>query len=323
MLLKITDKAKTHTVRRNKMKKTIITLLVVFVAASLAFAGGNRSKDEEMEAMPKSIVEIAAQDGRFNTLVAALEAADLVGTLEGDGPFTVFAPTDDAFAMLPEGTVDALLKDPEALSEVLLYHVVPGNVMASDVVSLSSAETASGEEISISVDGSTVMINEARVVLADVEASNGVIHVVDSVLLPPAESQSIVAIAAEDGRFNTLVAALQAADLVGTLEGDGPFTVFAPTDDAFAMLPDGTVDALLNDIPTLQSILLYHVVPGSVMASDVVNLSSAGTASGLEISISVEDGAVLINDAQVITTDIVASNGVIHVIDRVILPPSA
>jgi len=303
------------------MRKIILTLLVVFAASSLAFAGGNRSK--EMEPVSKSIVEIAVEDGRFSTLVAALQAADLVGTLEGEGPFTVFAPTDDAFAMLPEGTVDALLEDTEALSEVLLYHVVPGNVMASDVVSLSSAETASGEEISINVDGSTVMINEARVVVADIEASNGVIHVVDSVLLPPAESQSIVSIAVEDGRFSTLVAALQAADLVGTLEGEGPFTVFAPTDDAFAMLPEGTVDALLNDIPTLQSILLYHVVPGNVMASDVVSLSSADTASGLELSISVENGAVKINDAQVIITDIVASNGVIHVIDRVILPPSA
>ena len=303
------------------MRKIILTLMVVFAVASLAFAGGNKSK--EMEPESKSIVEIAVEDGRFSTLVAALQAADLVGTLEGEGPFTVFAPTDDAFAMLPDGTVDALLQDPEALSEVLLYHVVPGNVMASDVVRLSSAETASGEEIMINVDGDTVMINDARVVVADIEASNGVIHVVDSVLLPPAESQSIVSIAVEDGRFSTLVAALQAADLVGTLEGEGPFTVFAPTDDAFAMLPDGTVDALLNDIPTLQSILLYHVVPGNVMASDVTNLSSADTASGLEVSISVENGAVKINDAQVIITDIVASNGVIHVIDRVILPPSA
>ena len=163
---------------------------MVFVAASLAFAGGNRSK--EMEPDSKSIVEIAVEDGRFTTLVAALDAAGLVGTLEGDGPFTVFAPTDDAFAMLPDGTVDALLQDPNALSEILLYHVVPGNVMASDVVNLSSAETASGEEIAISVDGSTVMINDSQVIIADIVASNGVIHVVDSVLLPPADIQSIV-----------------------------------------------------------------------------------------------------------------------------------
>jgi uncharacterized surface protein with fasciclin (FAS1) repeats len=110
---------------------------------------------------------------------------------------------------------------------------------------------------------------------------------------------------------------------VDTLQGSGPFTVFAPTDDAFSQLPDGTVEALLNDIPTLRSILLYHVVPGEVMAAQVVNLDSAGTASGEEVMIEVDGNTVMINDARVIITDIVASNGVIHVIDRVILPPSA
>jgi uncharacterized surface protein with fasciclin (FAS1) repeats len=168
---------------RNKMRKMIISLAVVFLAASLTFAGGNRSKEKEPEM--KSIVEIAVEDGRFNTLVAALEAADLVGTLESEGPFTVFAPTDNAFAMLPDGTIDALLKDTDALSKVLLYHVTPGKVMADDVVNLSSAETASGEEISISVDGSTVMINDAQVIITDIVASNGVIHVIDRVILPP------------------------------------------------------------------------------------------------------------------------------------------
>jgi transforming growth factor-beta-induced protein len=133
--------------------------------------------------------------------------------------------------------------------------------------------------------------------------------------------KTIVDIAAADGRFTTLVAAVQAADLVETLSGPGPFTVFAPTDDAFGKLPEGTVDALLNDIPTLKNILLYHVVPGKVMAADVVDLTSADTALGEPVNISVEDGKVMINDAQVTITDIQASNGVIHVVDSVILPP--
>lgn len=137
---------------------------------------------------------------------------------------------------------------------------------------------------------------------------------------PPTEMQDIVDIAVGDGRFTTLVAALQAADLVDTLKGDGPFTVFAPTDDAFNKLPAGTVEGLLGDIPTLTNILLYHVVPGKVMAADVVNLSSADTASGASLAISVMDGKVMINDAQVIITDIEASNGVIHVIDAVLIP---
>ena len=165
------------------MRKMIISLAFVFLAVSLAFAGGNRSKEKEPEM--SSIVEIAVEDGRFTTLVAALEAADLVGTLEGEGPFTVFAPTDDAFAALPDGTVDALLDDIPTLQAILLYHVVPAEVMASDVVNLSSAETASGQEIAINVDGSTVMINDAQVIITDIVASNGVIHVIDRVILPP------------------------------------------------------------------------------------------------------------------------------------------
>jgi uncharacterized surface protein with fasciclin (FAS1) repeats len=165
------------------MRKMIFLLAVVFLVASIALAGGNRTMEKEPEM--KSIVEIALEDGRFTTLVAALEAADLVGTLEGEGPFTVFAPTDDAFAALPDGTVDALLNDIPTLQNILLYHVVSGKVMASDVVNLSSAETASGKEIAISVDGSMVMINDAQVVITDIVASNGVIHVIDRVILPP------------------------------------------------------------------------------------------------------------------------------------------
>jgi uncharacterized surface protein with fasciclin (FAS1) repeats len=131
----------------------------------------------------------------------------------------------------------------------------------------------------------------------------------------------IVDIAVKDGRFSTLVAALKAADLVETLKGEGPFTVFAPTDDAFGKLPPGTVEKLLDDIPTLKNILLYHVVSGKVMSSDVVNLDSAGTVLGKEVAIKVADEKVMINDAQVIIPDIEASNGVIHVVDTVILPP--
>ena len=138
---------------------------------------------------------------------------------------------------------------------------------------------------------------------------------------PKQDAQDIVDIAVADGRFTTLVAAVTAADLVDTLKSEGPFTVFAPTDAAFAALPEGTVEALLNDIPALTDILLYHVVAGKVMAADVVNLSTATTVQGKPVNISVVDGVVKINDAQVIITDIEASNGVIHVIDAVILPP--
>ncbi|MGD2078247.1 MAG: fasciclin domain-containing protein, partial [Chloroflexota bacterium] len=283
------------------------------------------------EADAQSIVDIAVADGRFTTLVAAVEAAGLAETLSGEGQFTVFAPTDDAFAALPEGTVESLLEDPEgALTDILLYHVVDGAVPAETVVTLDSATTLQGEDVSIAVvDGGVVLNDSANVIITDIEASNGIIHVIDSVIMPPsmtaeADAQSIVDIAVADGRFTTLVAAVEAAGLAETLSGEGQFTVFAPTDDAFAALPEGTVESLLEDPEgALTDVLLYHVVDGAVMAEDVVGLSAAPTLQGQEISISVVDGQVFLNDTvQVIITDIMASNGVIHVIDGVLTPPA-
>ncbi|MBK9924911.1 MAG: fasciclin domain-containing protein [Anaerolineales bacterium] len=283
------------------------------------------------EPVLKDIVDTAVADERFSTLVAAVQAAGLVETLKGEGPFTVFAPTNDAFAKLPAGTLDELLKpeNKQALTDILLYHVVSGKVMAADVTGLTSATTVLGKDVAIKVDMGNVYINDAQVVITDIETSNGVIHVIDSVLLPPAEEgamteNTIVDVAIADGRFKTLAAALTAAELVETLKGEGPFTVFAPTDDAFAALPAGTLDDLLKpeNKQALTDILLYHVVSGKVMAADVVGLTSAPTVLGKDITITVKDGKVFLNDTvQVIITDVEASNGVIHVIDAVLLPP--
>ena len=284
------------------------------------------------EPMLSDIVDTAVADGRFTTLVAAVQAAELVDTLKGEGPFTVFAPTDDAFAALPEGTLDSLLlpENKQALTDILLYHVVSGKVMAADVTALTSATTVLGKDVTVKVDMGNVYINDAQVVITDIATSNGVIHVINAVLLPPAdeaameEKNTIVDIAVADGRFTTLVAALTAADLVETLSDDGLFTVFAPTDDAFAALPAGTLDTLLlpESKQALTDILLYHVVSGKVMAADVVTLSGATTVLGKDVTITVKDGKVFLNDTvQVIITDIEASNGVIHVIDAVLLPP--
>jgi len=279
---------------------------------------------------PKDIVDTAVADGRFTTLATALTAAGLVDTLKGKGPFTVFAPTDEAFAKLPAGTLEALLKDIPQLKNILLYHVVSGKVMAADVVKLDGkmADTAlEGDQIKITVkDGKVYLNDKVQVIITDVETSNGVIHVVDAVLLPPAKLSDIVDTAVADGRFTTLATALKAAGLVDTLKGKGPFTVFAPTDEAFAKLPAGTLEALLKDIPQLKNILLYHVVSGKVMAADVVKLDGkmADTAlEGDQIKITVKDGKVYLNDkVQVIITDVETSNGVIHVVDAVLLPPA-
>lgn len=527
-------------------------LLAVIVALALPFGLTARAQE------PADIVDLAVADGRFTTLVAAVTAAGLVDTLKSEGPFTVFAPTDDAFAKLPAGTVEALLADIPALTNILTYHVVAGKVMAADVVGLSSAPTVQGAEISITVDGGRVFLNgTVEVIITDIDASNGVIHVIDSVLLPPAEQTpamepvedmaamtfdpamayfriahlaadapavdlfingalsdiqglafpqitgwvgvpagtysaavapagtnhdssvigpvryelqagtfytiaaigrldagtltaqvirepfnpliegnarvavfhaipdapavdvrladgtvlvpglsyatarafnsgfasldvpagtydlqvvpagasepvvidlsdttleagksyfvaavgtlaspgvalavtelpttpvtvnlpSIVEIAASNSDFSTLVAAVQAAGLVEALSGEGPFTVFAPTNEAFAAALAAlnlTAEQLLADTETLTAILLYHVVPGAVTAEQVVRLSSATTLNGADIQIAVEGGNVVLNGGQatVIATDVMASNGVIHVIDGVILPPA-
>lgn len=325
-----------------KRNSLLVVLLVAF-ALVLAACGpvATPTPEPAPTAMPEptaipepelgDIVDTAVADGRFTTLVAAVQAAELVDALKGEGPFTVFAPTDDAFAALPEGTVESLLlpENKQALTDILLYHVVEGKVMAEDVVGLTSATTLLGKDIAIKVDMGNVYINDAQVIITDIETSNGVIHVIDAVILPPSdeaaeEAQTIVEIAVADERFSTLVAAVTAADLVETLSGEGPFTVFAPTNDAFAALPAGTLDSLLlpENKQALTDILLYHVVSGKVMAADVVGLTSATTVLGADITITVRDGKVFLNDTvEVIITDIEASNGVIHVIDAVLLPP--
>src|SRR5512140_145192 len=239
----------------------------------------------------KDIVDTAVAAGRFKTLATALQAAGLVDVLKGKDPFTVFAPTDEAFAKLPKETLAALLKDPKALGEILKYHVVSGAVKAADVVKLSEAKTLQGEPITIKVDGGTVMINDAKVVKADIETSNGVIHVIDTVIMPPsramADKKDIVDTAVAAGNFKTLAAALQAPGLVDALKGKGPFTVFAPTDEAFAKLPAGTVDALLKDKAKLTKVLTYHVVAGLVPSTEVVKLKSATTVEGQQVAIMV------------------------------------
>lgn len=319
-----------------KRLNIVLSLMVVLVPALVACAPAATPAPTTMPeptVMPEpelqDIVDTAVADGRFTTLVAAVQAAGLVETLKGEGPYTVFAPTDDAFAKLPAGTLEELVKpeNKQKLTDILLYHVVSGKVASADVAGLNSATTVLGQDVAIKIDMGHVYIDDAKVIITDIETSNGIIHVLDTVILPAEETaaapNTIVDIAVADGRFTTLVAAVQAADLVETLSGEGPFTVFAPTDEAFAKLPAGTVENLLKpeNLEQLKNILLYHVVPGKVMATDVVGLSSAPTVLRQDITFIVRDGNVFLNDnIQVIITDIEASNGVIHVIDAVLLP---
>ena len=268
------------------------------------------------------IVDTAVKAGNFKTLAAALGAADLVETLKGKGPFTVFAPTDDAFKKLPEGTVAGLLK-PEnkgTLAGILTYHVVPGSVKAKQVVKLSGATTVNGQRVDIKANDSGVTVDGAKVVTTDIVCDNGVIHVIDSVILPADKTIPETATAA--GSFTTLLAAVGAAGLSETLGSKGPFTVFAPTDEAFGALPAGTIDNLLKpeNKQKLVDILTYHVVPGRVYSDQAVAAKNAKTLQGTTIAIAATESGASINNAKLLTTDLDASNGVIHVIDRVLLP---
>lgn len=269
-----------------------------------------------------NIVEIAAGLEQFSTLVTALEAADLLSTLSGDGPFTVFAPTNDAFAALEPGVLDSLLlpENVDQLTNILLYHVLPGQFFGADVAGLSVAKTlTSNQQLVTFTDGT--MINNASITATDTIGSNGVIHIIDTVLIPET-LPNIVETAAGAGTFTTLVAALQATDLDDTLSGPGPFTVFAPTDEAFAKLPAGLLDALLlpENESILAQILTYHVANGKLISNDVVATDSIPTINGNSVAVSIVDGVVFVDQSAVTTVNLDTSNGVIHVIDTVLIP---
>lgn len=278
------------------------------------------------------IVDIASDNPDFSILVAALSEAGLVEALKGDGPFTVFAPTDAAFAqLLADLNIEAadLLGHPD-LSKVLLYHVVSGKVMSTDLSDGMMPATLNGNTIDIGVDGG-VTVNQANVITADIEAANGVIHVIDSVIIPPdfmleepemmEEKPDIVDIALSDDSFSMLVMLLQEADLVGALQGDGPFTVFAPTNDAFIELVTalGITPEELMAQPALADVLLYHVISGKIMSTDLSDGLAAPTLNGDTIEFDLSSG-VKADQAMVISADIDASNGVVHVIDSVLIP---
>jgi uncharacterized surface protein with fasciclin (FAS1) repeats len=286
---------------------------------------------EEMEEAEPTVVDVAVSNEDFSTLVAAVQAAGLVETLSGEGPFTVFAPTNAAFeaALADLGmTADELLADTELLTKVLTYHVVAGDLMAADVLEQNLLETVEGSFALAYAGEEGAFINQAEIVSTDIEASNGVVHVIDAVILPPtyeseAES-SIVDVAVSDEQFSTLVAAVTEAGLAETLSERGPFTVFAPTNAAFEAAFEAlgiTAEDLLADQELLTDILLYHVSLGALDAEAVTGRASLPMLNGDVASIEIREGNAYIDDAQIVATDIEASNGIVHVIDAVILPP--
>ncbi|MBK8346231.1 MAG: fasciclin domain-containing protein [Saprospiraceae bacterium] len=274
-----------------------------------------------------TVVDIIVNSADHNTLEAAVGAAGLVNTLNGAGPFTVFAPTDAAFAALPAGTVETLLADPQgALKTILLNHVAGLNALSTGLSDGQNVVTLNnGKTVKVTINGSGVFINSAKVTVADVVTSNGVVHVIDAVLLP---ASTVVDIIVNSADHNTLEAAVGAAGLVNTLNGAGPFTVFAPTDAAFAALPAGTVESLLADPQgALTQILLYHAADEELASSDILDFGTefpyVQMINGKTITLNVTAEGVFINNAKVTVADIIADNGIVHVIDAVLLAPDS
>ena len=285
-------------------------------------------------AMPdKDIVDTAVGAG-FETLVAAVQAADLEATLRAAGPYTVFAPTEEAFANLPDGLVAKLLlpENKEKLQQILLYHVLAGEVASGDLRFYQRVPTVETSEVRIIKWFRKIWVNDAKVEVANVFATNGVIHIINKVLIPPgftledppAPTQDIVDTAVGAG-FETLVAAVGAAGLEGALRADGPLTVFAPTEEAFANLPDGLVEDLLKpeNLESLQQLLTYHVVSGQVLSSDLNRFQIVSALNEQRLFVTKNfRGEVRVNFSRVETADVLATNGVIHIINKVLIPPN-
>lgn len=341
------------------MKRKALLFLSLMALLSLSLVGAVSAQETN-----DNIVDILAKDGRFDTLHTAIVEAGLADTLaSADNSFTVFAPRDGAFNALEAdypGILDALLADPTGdLTSILTYHVVPGKLMSGDVLEAGTLTTVNGEELTITTNGERVFVNDARVVTVDIPAKNGVIHIIDSVLLPstitlpepqapevvetvdivetlPADApaataveeevdataadmtelKTIAEIATEAGNFTKLLNALEATDLAETFALPGNYTVFAPTDAAFDALGDMNLTE-----GELKSILLFHVVGDTLTRDQLATDDILPTLDGRPLFVHRDGSTILdINGAKVLVYDIHASNGIIHVIDRVLIP---
>lgn len=310
------------------MKTSFSKLSFALLAISSLMVFSSCSKDDNDEPMDTAtnIVEVASSDARFSILVEAVTKANLASALQGDGPFTVFAPTNDAFnALFAQLGVSGIADlDAATLTPILLNHVVSGQVKAADVAtgyaSTLNTNAPGGNSVKIFLNkGSDVMVEGSKVIIPDIMASNGVIHAIDKVILP----SSVVGHAINNSNFSILVEAVVKANLVEALSAAGPFTVFAPTNDAFNKLFNtlgvSGISALTAE--QLTPILLYHVVSGNVTSSQVSTGSVPTLNDGSNLNLMVSDMGVTINtDVNVVATDVQGSNGIIHVIDAVLLP---
>lgn len=319
-------------IQMNYLKK--FTLAMLFLAIPFITVSCNDDDDDMGGTDEKNIVQIAQDTPELSTLVDALVAANLTGALSGDGPFTVFAPTNAAFQKLDPTTLNTIISTPSLLTALLQYHVVADEVFSNELSNGNVPTLLSGQSVAVNVSGGMVTLNgSTKVTTADVDASNGVIHLIDEVLLPEDfVAQTIVQIAAGNPDFSILVSALSKPELADLLAAANDptqdLTVFAPNNAAF----EGVLAALgkesIDDIPVelLKEIVSYHIVGGAVLSTELSNGDVATILPGIPggpdfetVAVDITDG-VKINTANVTAADITAVNGVIHAVDAVLLP---
>ncbi|KAF7775169.1 hypothetical protein PCIT_a1295 [Pseudoalteromonas citrea] len=315
------------------MKALTHTLSLAFSALLLVGCNSDdnhNTTSQPTPLTPTTIVDVAKGAGSFTTLVATLEATGLDKTLaDNSQKYTVFAPTDAAFEALGQDTIDALLADTDKLSSILTYHVLSGEVNAETALTLagSLAPTVNGDNIALSLDADTLLVNKSSVITTDIQASNGIIHVIDAVLQPISSAENItnniVQTAENAGVFNTLLTALKTTGLDTVLsDSENKYTVFAPTDAAFAALGQKTINTLLANPDTLKKILQQHVLSGQVDSVTAMSLNgkSATTVLGNQLAIKINATTDMLSfgGVPVSTTDVMTTNGVIHIIDAVV-----
>jgi transforming growth factor-beta-induced protein len=311
------------TIEKLKTLKTKFNLVPVLLLMGVIFFSSCNNDDDMEEMGDKNVVEVAASAGQFTILIEAAQKAGLAEYLSNTDGITVFAPTDAAFkSLLTDLGAKSLNDIPVAdLTNILLYHVIGSKAMSNSLKSgyYPTLSKSSGNSISmyINIEGGVSINKNTKVTSADIAAKNGVIHVVDKVILPP----SVVNIALDNSNFSILVQAVVKAGLVDALSGKGPFTVFAPTNEAFnalfAQLKISGIDALKAE--QLIPILTYHVVSGNVLSSALSNGDVPTLNAGKNLKVNLT-GGVKINDSEVVAANIQGSNGVVHVINKVLLP---
>ncbi len=354
------------------MRTSRSRLALVAMALTLALAGAACSSDDEaaapattspadapsgpacgavpgegpgsFSAMAEVPVGSAATSSQLlSTLATAVAEADLVDTLDGDGPFTVFAPANSAFGEIPAQDFDALLADKEQLADVLSFHVVEGDYSPSQLIDEGSVETLEGQSLTIAEQGDSFTVDGAKVLCGNIPVANGVVYVIDHVLTPDSvvtptsgpvgplcsaidaagvTDQPAGTAAGNVAQLATLATAVDAADLGATLDGDGPFVILAPVEDAFAALPAATLSGLLDDPEALANILTYHVIAGEQTPTELVQEGSVETVQGGDVEIARSGQSFTVNGANVLCGPIKVANGTVYLIDSVLTPPA-